>query len=147
MINLLLLNNFCPVIYRWIRTEDELLYTIWPLVMVRNRLPAQEGWIVSAFIYSELSEVKEELILINSIRKKLIFQILSISLLESLLDSNFLIENVCFQEQVDKYTVFGFSCIFKFSRARFKEEWNLNRKLFLLRVYSLNISHIFSRSV
>ena len=42
MTNLLLLNNFYPVIYRRVQKEnDELLYTIWSLVMVRNRLPAQ----------------------------------------------------------------------------------------------------------
>ena len=43
MINLLLVNNFYPVIpYRRVRQEsDELLYTVWSLVMVRNQLPAQ----------------------------------------------------------------------------------------------------------
>ena len=45
MINSLLLSNFYPVIelnYRRIkRKEDELLYTVWPLVMVRNQLPTQ----------------------------------------------------------------------------------------------------------
>ena len=43
IINLLPLNNFYPVVsYRRVQREsDELLYTVWPLVMVRNRLPAQ----------------------------------------------------------------------------------------------------------
>ena len=43
IINLLLLNNFYPVIsYRRVPKEsDELLYTVWSLVMVRNQLPAQ----------------------------------------------------------------------------------------------------------
>ena len=43
MINLLLLNNFYPVIsYRRVQKEsDGLLYTVWSLVMVRNQLPAQ----------------------------------------------------------------------------------------------------------
>ena len=42
--NLLLLNNFYPAIsYRRVQKEsDELLYTVWSLVMVRNQLPAQE---------------------------------------------------------------------------------------------------------
>ena len=35
-------NNFCPVISYWVQKEsDELLYTAWSLVMVRNQLPAQ----------------------------------------------------------------------------------------------------------
>ena len=40
IINLLLLNNFHPVMsYRRVQKEsDELLYTIWSLVMVRNQL-------------------------------------------------------------------------------------------------------------
>ena len=39
----ILLNNFYPVIsYRRVRKEcDELLYTVWSLVMVRGQLPAQ----------------------------------------------------------------------------------------------------------
>ena len=43
MINLLLFNHFYPVIsHRRVRKEnDVLLYTVWSLVMVRNRLPAQ----------------------------------------------------------------------------------------------------------
>ena len=42
IINLLLLNNFYPVIYRPVQREsDVLLYTVWSLVMVRNQLPAQ----------------------------------------------------------------------------------------------------------
>ena len=42
MINLLLLNNFYPVIYRRGQNKsDELSYTVWPLVTVRNQLPAQ----------------------------------------------------------------------------------------------------------
>ena len=43
MINLLLLNNFYPVIsHRRVQKEsDELLYTVRSLVMVRNQLPAQ----------------------------------------------------------------------------------------------------------
>ena len=45
IINLLLLNNFYSVIsYRRVEKDsDELLYTVWSLVMVRaNQLPAQE---------------------------------------------------------------------------------------------------------
>ena len=42
IINLLLLNNFYPVIYRRVQKEsDELLYTVWSLVTVRNQLPTQ----------------------------------------------------------------------------------------------------------
>ena len=43
MINLLLFNNFYPVMsYRRVQKEkDELLCTVWSLVMVRNQLPAQ----------------------------------------------------------------------------------------------------------
>ena len=43
IINLSLLNNFCPVIpYRRVEKEsDELLNTVWSLVMVRSQLPAQ----------------------------------------------------------------------------------------------------------
>ena len=41
VINLLLLGSFYPVIYRWIQKGDELLYTVWSLVMVRNQLSAQ----------------------------------------------------------------------------------------------------------
>ena len=40
-INLLLLNNFCPVIYQVEKESDELMYTVWSLVMVRNQLPTQ----------------------------------------------------------------------------------------------------------
>ena len=37
IINLLLLSNFYPAIYRWIRKEDELYYNVvWSLVMVRE---------------------------------------------------------------------------------------------------------------
>ena len=41
MINSLLLNNFYPAIsYPLVQKEsDELLYTVWSLVMVRNQLP------------------------------------------------------------------------------------------------------------
>ena len=43
IIDLLLLNHFHPVIsYRQVRMEsDELFYTVWSLVTVRNQLPAQ----------------------------------------------------------------------------------------------------------
>ena len=42
MISLLFLSNFYLVIYRRVQKEsDELLYTVWSLVMVRNQLPAQ----------------------------------------------------------------------------------------------------------
>ncbi|KAK9307783.1 hypothetical protein QLX08_002017 [Tetragonisca angustula] len=45
MINLSLLSNFYSKLMiscRRVRKEsDELLYTVWPLVMVRNQLPAQ----------------------------------------------------------------------------------------------------------
>ena len=42
IINLLLLNHFYSVIYRRVQKEsDELLYTVWSLVMVRNQLPEQ----------------------------------------------------------------------------------------------------------
>ena len=47
MINLLLLDNFYPVILKekptnWKEKEsDELLCTVWSLVMVRNQLPVQ----------------------------------------------------------------------------------------------------------
>ena len=43
IINLLLVNNFYPVTtYRRVQKEsDELLYTVWSFVMVRNQLPAQ----------------------------------------------------------------------------------------------------------
>ena len=43
IINLLLLNNFYPVMsYRRAQKGgDELLYTVWSFVMVRNQLPAQ----------------------------------------------------------------------------------------------------------
>ena len=42
IISSLLLNNFYSVIYRRVREEsNELLYTVWSLVMVRNQLPAQ----------------------------------------------------------------------------------------------------------
>ena len=44
IINLLLLNNFYPVIYRRIQKEsDELLYTVWSLVMVRARVASARG--------------------------------------------------------------------------------------------------------
>ena len=42
MINLLLLNNFYPVMsYRRVQKESDELYTVWSLVMVRNQLSAQ----------------------------------------------------------------------------------------------------------
>ena len=45
MINLLLVNNFYPVIfiptYPKEKESDELLYTVRSLVMVRNQFPAQ----------------------------------------------------------------------------------------------------------
>ena len=50
VINLLLLNNFYPVmLYRRVRKEsDELLYIrFWSLVMVRNQLPTQVVKIIS----------------------------------------------------------------------------------------------------
>ena len=45
LINLLLLNNFYPVIsYQRVHEEsDELFCTVWSLVTVRNQLPAQRG--------------------------------------------------------------------------------------------------------
>ena len=43
MINLLLFNNFYSMIsYQRVQKEsDELLYTVWSLVMVHKQLPAQ----------------------------------------------------------------------------------------------------------
>ena len=45
MISASLLKNFYPVIsYRRVQKEsDDLLCTVWSLVMVRNQLPAQPG--------------------------------------------------------------------------------------------------------
>ena len=45
MINLLLLNNFYPVIsYRRVQKEsEELLYTVWSLVTVRNQFASAGG--------------------------------------------------------------------------------------------------------
>ncbi|KOX69743.1 hypothetical protein WN51_05028 [Melipona quadrifasciata] len=36
-------NNFCPVIYRRVKKEDELLYTVWSLVMVREPVTSARG--------------------------------------------------------------------------------------------------------
>ena len=52
IINLLLHNNFYPVIYRRVQKEsDELLYTVWSLVMVRKQLPAQVVKTVEQFFF------------------------------------------------------------------------------------------------
>ena len=58
MINLLLLNNFYPAISSSTSSKekesDELLRTVWSLVMVRNQLPAQvvkRLTVVPVFVY------------------------------------------------------------------------------------------------
>ena len=70
IINLLLLNNFYPVIsYRRVPKEkesDELLYTVWSLVMVRNQLPAQVVSIkLSANFVADLKKILSYIYYLN----------------------------------------------------------------------------------
>ena len=43
IINLLLLSNLYPMINQWIQKEEELLYTVWSLVMVREPVASARG--------------------------------------------------------------------------------------------------------
>ena len=55
IINLLLLNNFDPATSHTDRVQkesDELLYTAWSLVMVRNQLPTQRATHIENFLVS-----------------------------------------------------------------------------------------------
>ena len=69
MISLLLLNNFYPVISYWVQKEsNELSYTVWSLVTVRNQLPltscagmtchARREFFVPNYIFLDLSIFK-----------------------------------------------------------------------------------------